>query len=296
MSDSEEMELLNADVKYKRYYSNDRIKMNTTSYGYIYGNIKSNNNTDIYLRIKSAKERCINYYEKKIRIKTYFLLLIFHVIFFVTSLIILFINWIKETNIYLKSFYILYVIDSLIFMTIYAQHLHHYKNIEIFDYNTKFEKYNINIIILRIVFISSSFFFVQETNCSTLICYIFNFYRIVKFCYYILSISTFFAEYVNLISCQKYGEIESIKYMNITKYFIYFLRRTFFSRKISHFTRLLYKNINIINVYPCYICENIFIETDEIIILPCNHIFHYSCIFSWLCYEHNCFICCDSLN
>ena len=53
-----------------------------------------------------------------------------------------------------------------------------------------------------------------------------------------------------------------------------------------------YKDLNLNEIKECLICINNFNDEDEIIHLPCNHMFHKNCIKSWICEENNkCPVC-----
>ena len=62
-------------------------------------------------------------------------------------------------------------------------------------------------------------------------------------------------------------------------------------RKVSNLTSTVTVEIldNLLN--ECVICLDDFKVRDKIFTLPCNHIFHKTCIQPWLSTNHNCPLC-----
>lgn len=66
--------------------------------------------------------------------------------------------------------------------------------------------------------------------------------------------------------------------------------------KNENFPVMLFKQLNIKDEEACTICQQKFLEDDEVRILECKHIYHKSCIDEWLQAHQFCCICKKNFN
>ena len=58
-------------------------------------------------------------------------------------------------------------------------------------------------------------------------------------------------------------------------------------KKLKHEKFIKYKYLD----DKCIICQYIFKELESIVVLPCKHCFHFSCLKPWISKEHHCPLC-----
>ena len=66
--------------------------------------------------------------------------------------------------------------------------------------------------------------------------------------------------------------------------------------KSSNIKKIKYEKINDNLLNECSICLTEFVNSDNLIILPCNHYYHEACVTKWFEKEKTCPICRINLN